>query len=68
MGIDYQEQRAEPASSRPEQSPLPTGAGFVFVAENVASHNGALSTVGAQRQAVFDTLTWRTRRSTGLFI
>jgi hypothetical protein len=56
------------ASSRPEQSPLPTVTGFVFVAENVASHDGPLSTVCAQREGVFDNLTWRSRRSAGPFI
>jgi hypothetical protein len=53
------------ASSGREQSPLPTRAGFVFIDENVASHDGPLSTFCAQREAVFDNLTWRTRRSAG---
>jgi hypothetical protein len=65
MGIDYKSSVRNPASPRPEQSPLPTLAGFVFVAENVASHDGPLSNVWAQRGAVFDNLTWRTRRSFG---
>ena len=56
------------ASSRSEQSALPTLAGFVFVAENVASHDGPLSTACAECEAVFDNLTWRTRRGTGPFI
>jgi hypothetical protein len=68
MGIDYKSSVRSNASSRPEQSPLPMLAGFVFVAENVASHDGPLSTVGAQREGVFDNLTWRTRRSAGPFI
>ena len=62
------ERLCSPASSRPEQSPLPTLAGFVFVAENVASHDGPLSTVCAQREGVFDNLTWCTRRSAAPFI
>ena len=33
------------ASSRREQSPLPTLAGFEFIAEDVASHDGSLSTL-----------------------
>jgi hypothetical protein len=51
-------------SSRPEQSPLPTLAGFAFIDENVASHDGPLSTFGARRETagVSDNLTWRTRR------
>jgi hypothetical protein len=36
--------------------------------KNVASHDGPLATTGAQRQAVFDNLTWRTRRGAGPFI
>src|SRR5271166_1256598 len=32
------------ASSRREQSPLPTLAGFEFIAEDIASHDGSLST------------------------
>jgi hypothetical protein len=48
------------ASARP--APLPTRAGLIFVAENVASHDGPLSTICAQREAVSDNLTWRTRR------
>jgi len=33
------------ASSHREQPPLPTPAGFEFVAEHVASHDGSLSTL-----------------------
>ena len=33
------------ASSRREQSPLPTLAGFEFITEDVASHDGSLSTM-----------------------
>jgi hypothetical protein len=42
------------ASSRPKQSPLPTRAGFVFVAENVASHDGPLSTDFVEKVACRD--------------
>jgi hypothetical protein len=55
-------------SSRLEQSPLPTLAGFVFAAENTASHDGPLATVCAHREGVFDNLTWSTRRSAAPFI
>jgi hypothetical protein len=43
-------------SSRPEQSPLPTLAGFIFIARNVASHDGPLSTCafGRSRTPVAD--------------
>jgi len=68
MGIDYKSSVRGRASSRPEQSPFPTLAGFVFVAENVASHDGSLSTVCAQREVVCDNLTWRARRNAGPFI
>jgi len=45
-GIDPQEQRGSGASSsRREQPPLPTLAGFEFIAEDVASYDGSLSTL-----------------------
>jgi hypothetical protein len=47
MGIDYKSSVRSSASSGRDQSPLPTLAGLVFIAENVASHDGPLSTFGA---------------------
>jgi hypothetical protein len=55
-------QRPSDASSRREQSPLPTLAGFVFVAENIASHDGPLSTFSAQHETAWVSLPWPTRR------
>jgi hypothetical protein len=63
MGIDDKSSVRSGASSRRQQSPLRTLARLVFIAENVASHDGPLSTVCAQREAICDNLTWRTRRS-----
>ena len=45
LGIDYQKQRGSGASSRLEQPPFPTRAGFEFSAEDVASHDGSLSSL-----------------------
>jgi hypothetical protein len=45
-GIDHQEQHGSGASSsRRERPPLPTLAGFELIAEDVASHDGSLSTL-----------------------
>jgi hypothetical protein len=52
------------ASSQRQQPPLPTLAGFEFSAEDVASHDGSLSTFCAQRETagVSDNLAWRDLR------